>query len=255
MRVLGAKKKLLTGYSTSNATIQPHQGAILSLPSKNVRLGFIMSCHIVQSTPQSLRQKAGKIVAGKTTLLARVDHARASPNGEIGRQMRETILSKIEKLQEPPPAKQPKPLPVPDGEQKKRRGGRRLRAMKERYQLTDVRAATNRIRFNQPEEEFIDGDEVIGLGMLGKEGSGRLKMVSKQQKMKLSAKTAKKYKHYSTSSSGATGGISSSLVFTPVQGMEFVNPEDAEKQTLDTKDGTESYFSQFGGFRSITKST
>ena len=209
-----------------------------------------MNCHIVQSTPQHLRQKAGKIVAGKAALLARVDAARSSPNGEVGRMMCDTIVAKIEKLQEPPPAKQPKPLPVPDGVQKKRRGGRRLRAMKERYQLTDVRAATNRIRFNQPEEEFIDGDEVIGLGVLGKEGSGRLKMVSKQQKMKLSAKTAKKYKRY-TSSSGATGGISSSLVFTPVQGMEFVNPE--EKTEGDAKEGTESYFSQFGGFRSISK--
>ena len=32
------------------------------------------------------------------------------------------------------------------------------------------------MNFNQPEEEFIDGDDVIGLGVLGKEGSGRLRM-------------------------------------------------------------------------------
>ena len=80
-----------------------------------------------------------------------------------------------------------------------------------------------------------------------------MKMVSKQQKMKLSAKTAKKYKRYPTASSGATGGISSSLVFTPVQGMEFVNPGESEKTEGDAKEGTESYFSQYGGFRSITK--
>jgi U4/U6 small nuclear ribonucleoprotein PRP31 len=47
--------------------------------------------------------------------------------------MREEILRKIEKMQEPPPAKIIKPLPRPDeGEGKKRRGGRRLRKMKER---------------------------------------------------------------------------------------------------------------------------
>ncbi len=40
------------------------------------------------------------------------------------------------------------------------RGGRRLRKMKERYGLTDVRKAANRINFNQVEEEYIDGDEV-----------------------------------------------------------------------------------------------
>jgi hypothetical protein len=36
--------------------------------------------------------------------------------------------------------------------------------------------AANRVNFNQPEEEFLDGDEVVGLGVLGKEGSGRLRM-------------------------------------------------------------------------------
>jgi U4/U6 small nuclear ribonucleoprotein PRP31 len=43
------------------------------------------------------------------------------------------MLAKIEKWQEPPPAKQAKPLPVPDLEAKKRRGGRKKRAQKERY--------------------------------------------------------------------------------------------------------------------------
>lgn len=50
----------------------------------------------------------------------------------------EEILRKLEKWQEPPPAKQPKPLPAPDAEVKKRRGGKRLRKTKERYGLTDV---------------------------------------------------------------------------------------------------------------------
>jgi U4/U6 small nuclear ribonucleoprotein PRP31 len=44
----------------------------------------------------------------------------------------EEIRKKIEKWQEPPPAKLPKPLPVPDSEPKKKRGGRRLQKMKER---------------------------------------------------------------------------------------------------------------------------
>lgn len=74
--------------------------------------------------------------------------------------MRDEIMAKIEKWQEPPPAKTIKPLPAPDAEQKKRRGGKRLRKLKERYGLTDVRKAANRINFNQPEEEFMDGDEV-----------------------------------------------------------------------------------------------
>lgn len=52
--------------------------------------------------------------------------------GAKGRALREEIMRKIEKWQEPPPAKQPKPLPVPDAEPKKKRGGRRFRKMKER---------------------------------------------------------------------------------------------------------------------------
>ena len=32
------------------------------------------------------------------------------------------------------------------------------------------------MNFNQPEEEFLDGDDVVGLGVLGKEGSGRLRI-------------------------------------------------------------------------------
>lgn len=47
-------------------------------------------------------------------------------------------------------------------QRKKRRGGRRLRKMKERYGLTDMRKAANRLmfNFNEAEEEYIDGDEV-----------------------------------------------------------------------------------------------
>ena len=40
------------------------------------------------------------------------------------------MAKKIEKWQEPPPAKTHKVLPVPDGEAKKRRGGKRYRKMK-----------------------------------------------------------------------------------------------------------------------------
>ena len=69
--------------------------------------------------------------------------------GVIGSKMRDEILRKIEKWQEPPPAKIIKPLKAPDAEAKKRRGGKRLRKMKERYGLTDMRKAANRINFNQ----------------------------------------------------------------------------------------------------------
>ena len=45
-------------------------------------------------------------------------------------------------------------------------------------------------------------------------------------------------------SSGSTNGLASSLAFTPVQGIELVNPT-ANK---DAKEGTETYFSQTAQF-------
>jgi hypothetical protein len=44
--------------------------------------------------------------------------------------MKEEMMKKIEKWQEPPPAKTAKVLPVPDAEMKKKRGGKRYRKMK-----------------------------------------------------------------------------------------------------------------------------
>jgi hypothetical protein len=44
--------------------------------------------------------------------------------------MKEEMVKKIEKWQEPPPAKTAKVLPVPDAEVRKKRGGKRYRKMK-----------------------------------------------------------------------------------------------------------------------------
>ncbi len=52
------------------------------------------------------------------------------PSGTAGRNMKDEMMKKIEKWQEPPPAKTAKVLPVPDAEVKKRRGGKRYRKMK-----------------------------------------------------------------------------------------------------------------------------
>lgn len=236
VQVLGANRKTLAGFST--ASVQPHQG-------------FIFACEIMKNTPPGLRGKCARMVGAKCTLMARVDAYGQDATGTTGREFKEEMLKKVEKWQEPPPAKTIKPLPAPDAEPRKRRGGRRYRKMKERYGLTDMRKATNRVNFNQQEEEFFDGEESIGLGVLGKEGSGRLRIVASQQRQKLTAKTAKKYKQIA-GRSGATSGLSSSLAFTPVAGFELANPMGQQATELvDSKEGTESYFSEYSGFRSL----
>lgn len=234
VQVLGAKKKNLAGFST--ATSQLH-------------VGFLEQAEIFQSTPPSLRTRACRLVAAKSTLAARVDSIRGDPTGKTGRFLLGEIRKKIEKWQEPPPAKQPKPLPVPDSEPKKKRGGRRLRKKKERYAITDMRKLANRMQFGVPEESSLGDGLGEGYGMLGQAGSGKLRVSVVQSK--LAAKAAKKFKEKQYGSSGATSGLTSSLAFTPVQGIELSNPQ-AHGNALGS--GTQStYFSEVGTFSKIKR--
>ena len=50
-------------------------------------------------------------------------------------------------FQEPPPVKFVKPLPKPIDPSRKRRGGKRVRKMKERYAVTELRKQQNRLNF------------------------------------------------------------------------------------------------------------
>lgn len=117
VQLLGAKRKNLAGFSTATSQF---------------RVGYLEQTEIFQTTPPPLRMRACRLLAAKSTLAARVDSIRGDPSATAGRAFKDEIHKKIEKWQEPPPAKQPKPLPVPDSEPKKKRGGRRLRKMKER---------------------------------------------------------------------------------------------------------------------------
>lgn len=108
--------------------------------------------------------KLTRLIAGKCALMARMDSYGDDPEGNAGKKIREEIVNKIEKWQEPPPARTLKPLPVPDAEKKKRRGGRRKRMWKERFGMTDMAKEANRMQFGVQEAETIEGE---GLGMLG----------------------------------------------------------------------------------------
>ncbi|GLJ26736.1 hypothetical protein SUGI_0520930 [Cryptomeria japonica] len=234
VQLLGAKKKNLAGFSTATSQF---------------RVGYLEQTEIFQSTPPSLRIRACRLLAAKSTLAARVDSSRADLTGKAGRNLREEIRKKIEKWQEPPPAKQPKPLPVPDSEPKKKRGGRRLRKFKERYAVTDMRKLANRMQFGIPEESSLGDGLGEGYGMLGQAGSGKLRVSVGQNKF--SAKVAKRFKEKNYGSSGATSGLTSSLAFTPVQGIELTNPQ-AHGVYLGS--GTQStYFSETGTFSKIKR--
>lgn len=94
-----------------------------------------------------MRRKAARLVAAKCALAARVDASHESVTGEIGLRFKEEIEKKLDKLQEPPPVKFIKPLPKPIEVSKKKRGGKRVRKMKERYAMTEFRKQANRLNF------------------------------------------------------------------------------------------------------------
>ncbi|XP_066166214.1 U4/U6 small nuclear ribonucleoprotein Prp31 homolog isoform X1 [Oryza sativa Japonica Group] len=234
VQLLGAKRKNLAGFSTATSQF---------------RVGYLEQTDVFQSTPPALRTRACRLIAAKSTLAARIDSIRGDPTGKAGRNLLEEIRKKIEKWQEPPPAKLPKPLPVPDFEPKKKRGGRRLRKMKERYAQTDMMKLANRMQFGVPEESSLGDGLGEGYGMLGQAGSGKLRVSTAPSK--LSAKITKKFKEKSYGSSGATSGLTSSLAFTPVQGIELSNPQ-AHGNLLGS--GTQStYFSETGTFSKIKR--
>ena len=83
------------------------------------------------------------------------------------------------------------------------------------------------------------------LSTFASQDTGRLRAPKmKESKMKV-AKTAQK-KALSVSS-GATSGLSSSLVFTPVQGLELVNPNAAAERV---KAANNKWFNSQSGFLS-----
>ena len=103
--------------------------------------------------------------------------------------------------------------------------------------MTQMRQLSNRVQFGQEEDTTSDG--LLGVGMLSAK-SGKMRVSAKEQKL-----AAEKNKKQRTSaSSGASNGLASSLAFTPVQGIELVNPTASK----DSKEGTETYFSQTAQF-------
>ncbi|KAK9117087.1 hypothetical protein Sjap_016034 [Stephania japonica] len=118
-----------------------------------------------------------------------------------------------------------------------------------RYATTDMRKLANRMQFGVPEESSLGDGLGEGYGMLGQAGSGKLRVSAVQSK--LSSKVAKKFKEKHFGSSGATSGLTSSLAFTPVQGIELTNPQ-AHANQLGS--GTQStYFSEIGTFSKIKR--
>ncbi|KAI9755643.1 MAG: U4/U6-U5 snRNP complex subunit prp31 [Candelina submexicana] len=273
---LGSKKQSQTGFATNVGVRQQ---------------GFLYHSPIIRGIPNDLKRQAMRIVSAKVVLAARVDRVHQSPDGSLGEEVKQSCLDRLYKLTEPPPNKGPRALPAPDDKPSRKRGGRRARKAKEATAMTDLRKAQNRMAFGKEEKEvgYGTGEGTKGLGMIGQANEGRIRSLQVDQRTK--AKLSKSNKGWGaatpiggTSSSlrgfgqgagnasvlrahglrsagvgstaGAGAGTASSLAFTPVQGLELVDPKVAAEVSRKRKAEEDRWFSggtftQVGGQSSV----
>jgi U4/U6 small nuclear ribonucleoprotein PRP31 len=220
-------------------------------------VGYIYRSPFVLAMPAEVRMKAQKMIAAKLSLAARIDRMHSYPDGSWGRKIREEIEKKVEKLLEPPPQKNVKALPAPLEAAKKRRGGRRARKEKELYAVSEMQKLKNRVQFGVEEKEIMGYGESTGMGMLGQNfsgaGAGRIRAAQENNRNrgKISNRNAARLAQYGRNSNNsglATAGTASSIAFTPVQGIELVDPTAAAKNKAEAA----KYFGS-GGFLKVQK--
>eukprot|EP01118_Nematostelium_gracile_P009385 TRINITY_DN3156_c0_g1_i1.p1 TRINITY_DN3156_c0_g1~~TRINITY_DN3156_c0_g1_i1.p1 ORF type:complete len:471 (-),score=148.73 TRINITY_DN3156_c0_g1_i1:132-1544(-) len=234
-KLLGAVGGLINLSKLPSSSVQSlgstrrHTGGLSTASVKQYH-GFIWESEVMLKCPPSIRSKAARVLGTKLVLAARSDAYNEDPTGSSGSDLKEIILNKIEKWQEPPPIRLPKPLPAPDDRPKKRRGGARMRQIKQKFAMTELRKQANRVNFGTEEQESYRNSSKT-LGMIGTtSGKVRLSAVDKG--------ILKKQKQKAFGGSTVASGLTSSLAFTPIQGLELSNPDAAKK----VKQANEKYF-------------
>ena len=267
---LGSKKQFQTGFATNVGVRQQ---------------GFLYNSPLIQGIPNDLKRQAIRIVSAKVVLAARVDRVHSSTDGSNGQQLKQDCLYRLDKLMEPPPNKGPKAVVPPDDKPSRKRGGRRVRKAKEATAMTDLRKAQNRMAFGKEEAEvgYGTGEGTAGLGMIGQSNDGRIRALQVDQRTK--AKLSKNNKGWGGGALGGggtasslrgfgqgagagnasvlrvhglrnsgvgegTAGTASSIAFTPVQGLELVDPK-AQRELKRRRDAEDDRWFKGGTFTQI----
>ncbi|KAH7830917.1 U4/U6 small nuclear ribonucleoprotein PRP31 [Monocercomonoides exilis] len=208
MAKMTSRDILYCGVSVKTTTIGTKVGFLKG--------SFITQCELVRSTPKTLREKATQMLSGRVSLCSRIDAAGQCPSGSWGQDYKDELEAKIDKLLEPPPIKEEKPRPLPPTQRKKRRGGVRVRKMKERYRVTDIRKAQNKIMFGEEEEEVgLTGHSFGSLVQKGS-GVGFVKIQTKGLDYKLSKKAQKQFGFKKKETSGFQTELGLTPSFIPL---------------------------------------
>ncbi|KAJ5098921.1 Pre-mRNA-processing factor 31 [Penicillium argentinense] len=255
--------------------------------------GFLYDSPLIQEVPNDLKKQAIRIVSAKMVLAVRSDVSNYAKDGSLGEDLKEQCFKRIEKLTEPPPNSGVKALPAPDDKPSRKRGGRRARKAKEAVAMTELRKAQNRVAFGQEEAEvgYGTGSGTVGLGMLGQQNDGRIRATQIDQRTR--AKLSKNNKGWGgatpttngaasslrtfgqgasgtasllqarglrtsgVGSTSATAGTASTIAFTPVQGLELVDPKiqaelNRKRKAEEDRWFKSGTFTQVGGGQSST---
>lgn len=231
LQVLGIKRKGLSGFSSA---------------TQDIHVGMLGQSELMITAPPDLRNRVLRLLAAKCTLAARMDSFNEDETGEKGRELLEEIRGKVTKWQEPPPAKLNKALPRPAEQAKKRRGGKRFRKKKEKFQVTELQKQKNKLLFGV--EEQTDDYTGEGMGLIGQSGTGMLR-VQKTDTQKLKSNISRSTKarmnrvkgHASVG--GGTSGMETVFAMTPVQGVEL-----KMEQKQQQKKQSNEYFGSSGSF-------
>ena len=160
--------------------------------------GYLTELKEYKNAVDSMKIKVLRRYANKTALAARKDAFlnRSKNNGNnnkenYGNELKKIIADKVEKIKNDVQPILKKPLPRPDDKPSKKRGGKRVRGIKKKFELTEVRKLKNRMKFGEPEAEYRDTG--VGFGMLGVGGIGSSLRVAINKNNKIITKKQKMY--------------------------------------------------------------
>ena len=160
--------------------------------------GYLTELKEYKNAVDSMKIKVLRRYANKTALAARKDAFlnRSKNNGNnnkenYGTELKKIIADKVEKIKNDVQPILKKPLPRPDDKPSKKRGGKRVRGIKKKFELTEVRKLKNRMKFGEPEAEYRDTG--VGFGMLGVGGIGSSLRVAINKNNKIITKKQKIY--------------------------------------------------------------
>ena len=166
--------------------------------------GYLTELREYKEAVDSVKIKVLRRYANKTALAARKDafihksdrnfggeKEKLEKGENYGTELKKMIEEKVEKIKNDVQPILKKPLPRPDDKPSRKRGGKRVRGIKKKFELTEVRKLKNRMKFGEPEAEYRDTG--IGFGMLGVGGVGSSLRISINKNNKIITKKQKMY--------------------------------------------------------------